>query len=1254
MRVLPKLVGSRSTVAAMVLASVLAMVGCGGGNSSSTSGSNGTATPTFSPGAGTYNVSQTVTIADTTQGAVLYCTTDGTTPTTSSPVCAQPTTVFKSEYLQAIAVAPGQPSSAVASAGYTIALNPAATPTFSPAGGTFTGAQSVAISDATAGVNVFYTLDGSVPTANSTLYTGPVTISQTETLSAFAVASGLADSGVNSALYTIQAVLPSPSISGIAPTSANAGGAAFTLTVNGANFVSGAAVQWNGTALTTTYVSAAQLTAAVPASLIASAGTVNVAVAQPTGISGVATFTINGVTPTITALNPSSGAAGTSVAITGSNFTGATAVNFGSTPAASFTVISPTSIAAVSPAGAGTVNVTVVTPNGSSATAAADQFTYSVPVLTGISPAAGPLAGGTSVTITGSNFTGATAVNFGSTPGTSFTVISPTSIAAVSPAGTGTVDVTVVTPNGTSATTAADQFTYSNVIPALTGISPVIGPAAGGTTVTITGSNFTGATAVNFGSTPGTNLVVSSATSLTVVSPPGTGTVEVTVVTPGGTTATVAASQFIYGATLSGTVLSGTSPIKGATVQLYAAGTTGYGTGASTLTMAPAAVTTDQSGNFSLQYGCPASGAPGDQIYLVATGGDSGSGPNSSVALMAALGTCSSAAASVMVNEVTTVASAYALSAFATVDTSGGGITVGAPALTSDTSCNAAGNWQSSGPNTCNYTGLVNAFNAVNNLVNNSTGTARTHTPAYPTDLAGDPNIVNNSTVPFTRIDALADMLASCVESNGSSCSGGLFTAAQPSGGTQPDDTLQAALDIAQNPGNNVSTLLGLVSSMTPPYSITSPDANSSPLVLSGTGAPTDLTLALTFTGAGLGIAPGVTLSDGTTAILNAGVGIDGAGNIWVAAYPYNPSNFPAGGGQTIAEFNALGAPVTQSISLSSATPPVPTYGGYSPQPGNTSGIQANLLAIDQSENLWTYASNLLGGGTTEAVVEIGTSPSLSVQNTVAKSNLGNPVAIDTNGNAWFAGENTNPNVIEVQGGSVGVTGPGLSAFNFLYSLVFDSNGGLWGVTTRGNGLDVIQIGTSDGSLVSDVFPSSTSDVAAQPTLAAGGKGDIYGCDPTGLNLDVFSVGALAHSYPLTTERACGSQLVIDGQGHIFAVLDAFFNQLGGRFFGNIDEYTTGGTLISPPANGYTGSSSTEMPALNPDSGNVTSGVFGIGAAIDGSGNLWVLNADTDGTNPSNFSILPGNVLVEYIGLGAPVVTPASTALTNDMLGSRP
>jgi len=142
---------------------------------------------------------------------------------------------------------------------------------------------------------------------------------------------------------------------------------------------------------------------------------------------------------------------------------GATTVMFGSTAAASFTLNSATQITAVTLAeSAGTVNVTVTAPGGTSVTSAADQFTFTAaPTVTGISPNSGGTAGGTQVVINGSNLGGATAVKFGGAAAASFTVNSATQITAVSPAeSTGTINITVTTSGGTSATSAADQFTF--------------------------------------------------------------------------------------------------------------------------------------------------------------------------------------------------------------------------------------------------------------------------------------------------------------------------------------------------------------------------------------------------------------------------------------------------------------------------------------------------------------------------------------------------------------------------------------------------------------------------------------------------------------------------------------------------------------------------------------------------------------------------------------------------------------------------
>ena len=165
-------------------------------------------TPTFSPASGTYSGAQTVTISDTTPNASFFYTTNGTTPTTASTQYTGPLTVSASETLQAIAVANGLGASQVGSASYNIAGSTpppviTASPTFAPGAGTYTTAQSVTISDATAGASIFFTTNGTTPTTASTAYTGPITVSASETLNAIAVASGDSPSAVASAVYTI-------------------------------------------------------------------------------------------------------------------------------------------------------------------------------------------------------------------------------------------------------------------------------------------------------------------------------------------------------------------------------------------------------------------------------------------------------------------------------------------------------------------------------------------------------------------------------------------------------------------------------------------------------------------------------------------------------------------------------------------------------------------------------------------------------------------------------------------------------------------------------------------------------------------------------------------------------------------------------------------------------------------------------------------------------------------------------------------
>ncbi len=163
-----------------------------------------------------------------------------------------------------------------------------------------------------------------------------------------------------------------------------------------------------------------------------------------------------------------------------------------------------------------------------------------------MAPATGPEAGGTVVTLTGTGFTDATRVAFGSTAATAFTVDGSTRITATAPAGTGGVDVVVTGPGGSSPTSPSARYTYVP-LPVVTAVTPPDGPTAGGGTVAIAGSGFDGATAVTFGAAPATAFTVVSAESITATVPAGaSGRVHVRVTTPGGVSALSDGDRYTY------------------------------------------------------------------------------------------------------------------------------------------------------------------------------------------------------------------------------------------------------------------------------------------------------------------------------------------------------------------------------------------------------------------------------------------------------------------------------------------------------------------------------------------------------------------------------------------------------------------------------------------------------------------------------------------------------------------------------------
>jgi alpha-tubulin suppressor-like RCC1 family protein len=203
-----------------------------------------------------------------------------------------------------------------------------------------------------------------------------------------------------------------------------------------------------------------------------------------------------------------------------------------------------------------------------------DMLAYGepIPTVTSVSPQIGPAAGGQTVTISGDTLTGATAVKFGAAPAASFTVESDTSITATAPPGSGTVNVTVTTPAGTSPPIAADHYAYQ-AIPTVTKLSVKSGPPAGGTSVTITGTELNAATGVTFGSTSAVEFTINSPTSITAVAPAGTGgTIDVHVTNVAGTSTPSSKDHFKYVPAVEGVTPNAGSTKGGETVTVTGSG----------------------------------------------------------------------------------------------------------------------------------------------------------------------------------------------------------------------------------------------------------------------------------------------------------------------------------------------------------------------------------------------------------------------------------------------------------------------------------------------------------------------------------------------------------------------------------------------------------------------------------------------------------------------------------------------------------
>ncbi|HEX3681770.1 MAG TPA: IPT/TIG domain-containing protein [Bryobacteraceae bacterium] len=341
------------------------------------------------------------------------------------------------------------------------------------------------------------------------------------------LASGGATS--NSAAFPV-----TPAISSLSPTSATAGGPAFTLTVNGTGFSAGASLSFNGTALSTTVANPSQLTASIPASLIATAGTFPVTVTSGGLASNSVNFTV-GSAPALSSISPTSATAGGAaftLTVNGSNFGGDSVVNFNGTALAT-TVVNASQVTATVPASlittAGTFPVTLTTGGVTSNSA---TFTV-VPALASISPTSATAgSSGFTLTVNGAGFTPGAAVQWnGSNLATSFVSSTQLKAPVLSNliASPGTAQVTVQSGGVTS-----NAVTFTILAPpTISSINPATVTAGGAAfTLTVNGSGFAGDSMVQWnGAALSTNVLSSNEVTASVpasdISSPGSAQITV-------------------------------------------------------------------------------------------------------------------------------------------------------------------------------------------------------------------------------------------------------------------------------------------------------------------------------------------------------------------------------------------------------------------------------------------------------------------------------------------------------------------------------------------------------------------------------------------------------------------------------------------------------------------------------------------------------------------------------------------------------
>jgi len=558
------------------------------------------------------------------------------------------------------------------------------------------------------------------------------------------------------------------------------------------------------------------------------------------------------------------------------------------------------------------------------------------------------------------------------------------------------------------------------------------------------------------------------------------------------------------GAGFTGMAMAGTQPIVGATVNLYAAGTTGNGSVGTAILSGT--LTTDSGGVFTIHdgYPCPAAAS---QLYIIIHGGQIGATANPAITLTTPIGACNqlTPGSQFVINEVTTVATAYGLAQFLSP---GGNI----------------------GATATNSQGLANAVATVKNLVNLATGTSPG--ASFP----------QNGSSPAARINSVANLLNTCTTATSSAGCSPLFTATTPNGASAPINTLDAALNLVLNPGTNVAAL----------YTQSTASTAFTPALKT---APSDWTTFINFTGGGMN-SP-------------SQLGIDATGNVWVASYfsalsefsptgnPIFPTGITSGGlchsyGLAVDAQNNIWIPNEDTSvcgggvnkGLGSITTFNPSGQVISGTTGYiTGGIYYPIaIAIDNNAIAWVVN---FGDSSLTLLSSSGQPISANPYNS---TQLAFPVAlaIDANRNAWVANSEANTLTKVLPDGSQFTS---YNCCNWPAGVAIDQRGFVWATNYMGDSISQL---SADGTIVSSGYSDNKASIWHPQGIAVDGSGHVWTTNYLGSSLTELAGSATsspgqilspANGYEKDASLSQPFAVAIDASGNLW-VTNFFTNIL--------------------------------------------------------------------------------------------------------------